>query len=81
MFNSLNYIYLPINIKLIIFLFIVLGILIGIFLIKIIYLKNYFLIFIYKFLNIIFFLPLNFKKSKIICIKITSDILFIQDFG
>nr|YP_010400418.1 NADH dehydrogenase subunit 5 [Cotesia flavipes]UQS76147.1 NADH dehydrogenase subunit 5 [Cotesia flavipes] len=81
MFNCLNYIYLSKFIKLMIFFFMFMGILIGLILMKVFYLKNNFLIFIYKFNNMMFFLPLNFKKNKINYMKLIFNMLMIQDFG
>lgn len=80
-FNSLNFIYLPKNLKLIIFNFLILGIIIGLFIIKLNFFKNNFILNKFKFFNLIFFLPLNFKKIKINILKFRYKINYIQDHG
>nr|APF47456.1 NADH dehydrogenase subunit 5 [Protapanteles sp. 1 SNS-2016] len=81
MFNSLNYIFLPKFIKLLILIFMFMGLLLGIFLTKIIYYKDNFMMNFFKFSNMMFFLPLNFKKNKINYFKLINKMLFIQDYG
>nr|YP_010863313.1 NADH dehydrogenase subunit 5 [Microplitis manilae]WGS91491.1 NADH dehydrogenase subunit 5 [Microplitis manilae]WUY11106.1 NADH dehydrogenase subunit 5 [Microplitis manilae] len=80
-FNSLNFIYLPKTLKLMIFHFLTLGIMIGLFLMKLNFLKNIFMLNIFKFFNLMFFLPMNFKKTKINFYKMNFILNFIQDYG
>nr|APF47502.1 NADH dehydrogenase subunit 5 [Dolichogenidea sp. n. SNS-2016] len=81
MFNSLNFIYLSKLNKLMIFLFLFVGMFIGMFISKIINFKSFFFINIYKFFNMMFFLPLNLKKMKINYFKFLSFLLFNNDYG
>nr|APF47466.1 NADH dehydrogenase subunit 5 [Snellenius sp. SNS-2016] len=80
-FNSLNFIYLPNKLKLMIFNFLTLGIMIGLLLMKLNFFKNIFMLNIFKFFNLMFFLPMNFKKTKINFYKMNFILNFIQDYG
>nr|APF47566.1 NADH dehydrogenase subunit 5 [Microgaster sp. SNS-2016] len=80
-FNSLNYIFLPKINKFMVFMFLILGMMLGIMLNKMFFMKNLILMFIYKFSNLMFFLPLNFKKNKINFFKLNLSMNFIQDYG
>nr|APF47518.1 NADH dehydrogenase subunit 5 [Protapanteles sp. 2 SNS-2016] len=81
MFNSLNYIFLPNFIKLLIFFIMFIGLLLGFFLMKIIYFKKNYMLVMFKYNNMMFFLPMNFKKNKINYFKLMNKMLFIQDYG
>lgn len=81
LFNSINLIFLPLINKIIIFLFLILGITINFLFIKINFFKKKILINFYKFNNLIFFIPFNFKKTKIKFFKLSIKILIIQDYG
>nr|APF47447.1 NADH dehydrogenase subunit 5 [Pholetesor sp. SNS-2016] len=81
MFNSLNYIYLSKFNKLLIFFFLLIGLISGILMAKMINLKSFFFMNIYKFYNMMFFLPFNLKKNKINYFKFLSFMMFIQDYG
>nr|APF47437.1 NADH dehydrogenase subunit 5 [Microplitis incurvatus] len=80
-FNSLNFIYLPNNLKLMIFNFLILGITIGLLMMKLNFFKNIFMKNNFKLFNLMFFLPLNFKKIKINFYKLSIIMNFIQDYG
>nr|APF47478.1 NADH dehydrogenase subunit 5 [Snellenius radicalis] len=80
-FNSLNFIYLSKKLKLMIFNFLILGMMIGLMINKFKFFKNIFLLKNFKFFNLMFFLPLNFKKIKINFFKMNFYLNFIQDFG
>nr|APF47424.1 NADH dehydrogenase subunit 5 [Microgaster campestris] len=81
MFNSLNYIFLTKIKKLMIYMFLMKGLIMGMLINKLIYFNKYMYMYMFKFFNLMFFLPLNFKKNKINYFKINFKINFIQDYG
>nr|APF47490.1 NADH dehydrogenase subunit 5 [Choeras grammatitergitus] len=80
-FNSLNFIYLNFKMKTMIFIFLFMGIILGMIITKINFLFNNKFIFLFKMFNLMFFLPLNFNKNKINFFKLNLKKLIIQDYG
>ena len=81
-FSSLNLIFLPIKLKLIIYLilFTRFSLIFLIYLIKIkLFINNKYIIFLYKFFNLIWILPLIFKKNKINLLILNNKFIIYID--
>nr|AHA52519.1 NADH dehydrogenase subunit 5 [Eumacrocentrus sp. QL-2013] len=81
-FNSMNYIFLSMNLKILIYKYMILGFNLSIFSKMI---MNMFLMKmnkqIIKFFNLMWFLPLNFKKMKFNIFLFNNNMIFLKDLG
>nr|APF47530.1 NADH dehydrogenase subunit 5 [Diolcogaster sp. SNS-2016] len=80
-FNSMNFIYLSMKLKLMIYLLLIKGMFLGMFINKLNYFKFKFLKKNFIFFNLMFYLPKNFMKIKINYFKFSKMILLMNDYG